>query len=108
MNPEPSPPGSKRTELLRVRLSPEERRLILARAEECGKPPSTYLRHVALGCVPRARPRRLEQEAVRQLGRIGSNLTQLARVANVSGRVEESGRLDDAIEELHRTIRRLV
>ena len=99
---------SLRTEVLRVRLAPEEREVIRARAEQCRKPVSTFVREVALGSVPRARPRRLEEKAVYHLGRIGNNLNQIARTANATGRLDEARRLDEALAELLDAIRRLI
>ena len=75
MSPEvPSPLISNGIDLLRVRLSPEERQVIRARAEQCRKPMPTIVRELALGSVPRARPGRLEEKAIYHLGRIGNNL----------------------------------
>lgn len=98
---------SLRSEALLIRLSPEEHQSIRSRAEDCGKPTSTYMREVALGTVPRARPRRLEQEAVYQLGRIGNNLNQLAYVANATGRLDTERRLHEVLDELLEAVRRI-
>ena len=98
---------SLRSEALLVRLSPEEHRTIRDRADECGKPTSTYMREVALGAVPRAKPRRLEQEAVYQLGRIGNNLNQLAYVANATGRLAAENHLREVLAELLDAVRRI-
>ena len=99
---------AKRTKALLVRVSPGEHRVLLERAKECGKGASTYMREVALGSVPRARPRRIEQQAIHQLARIGNNLNQLARVANATGRIELSRRLEKVLNELIETMRNLV
>lgn len=107
MSREARHPASKRTELLRVRLSAEERRTIRARAEECGKPTSTFVRELALGSVPRARPGRVEEKLIYHLGRIGNNLNQLARRANATGRLPERRSLDTVLEELLGALRRI-
>lgn len=104
---DPPAEAVKRTEALLVRLAPEERRAIRERAHLCGKGASTYMREVALGSVPRARPQRLEQKAVYHLSRIGNNLNQLAHAANATGRLAESRRIMRALEELTEAIRRL-
>ncbi len=104
---EAADPAARRTEALLVRLSPAELGTIRERAERCGRPTSTFMREVALGAVPRARPRRLEQEAVYQLGRIGNNLNQLARAANATGRIELARRIRDALGELLEAVRRI-
>ena len=67
-----------------------------------------YMRKVALGSIPRARPRRIEQKVVYHLGRIGTNLNQLARIANTTGRIGYSQRLAAILNELTEAIRRLV
>lgn len=107
MSRESPPPATRRTELLRVRLSEDERRTIRARAEECGKPTSTFVRELALGSVPRARSGRLEEKLVYHLGRIGNNLNQLTRRANATGRLPERRYLDAVLEELLGALRRI-
>ena len=101
------PPSSRRTDLLRVRLSKHEREAIRSRADLCRKPLSTFVREVALGSIPRARPGRLEEKAIYHLGRIGNNLNQLARAANTTGRLVDERRLGAALDELLAAIRRL-
>lgn len=108
MRPAAADGRSKRTTALLVRLSPEERRAILARAQACGKGTSTYMREVALGSIPRCRPRRLEEEAVYQLARLGNNVNQLARVANTTGQIEDSRLLAETLGELLRATRSLM
>ena len=101
------PRTAKRTELLRVRVSPEEHRTIRARANECGKPTSTFVREVALGTVPRARPGRIDEKAIYHLGRLGNNLNQIARVANTSGRVSVGRRLEKVLRGVQATLERI-
>ncbi len=72
-------PSQFKTEIVSVRMSPDELQAVAQRAHDCGKCLSTYMRIVALGSIPRARPRRIEQEAVYQLGKIGNNLLCAAR-----------------------------
>ena len=97
-----------KTEVISVRMSPVERRAVAERADLCGQCLSTYMRRVALGSIPRARPRRIEQKVVYHLGRIGTNLNQLARIANTTGRIDYSQRLAAVLNELTEAIRRLV
>ena len=97
----------RRTEALLVRLAPDERRTIRERAHFCGKGASTYMREVALGAVPKARPQRLEQKAIYHLSKIGNNLNQLAHVANGTGRLGDARQIMRALEELTEVIRRL-
>ena len=105
---EASVDSPRRTRALLVRLSPDERRSIRERAHDCGMGASTYMRETALGSKPRARPRRLEQKAVYHLGRIGNNLNQLAYIANATGRLDDTSRLHEVLNELLTTMRRLV
>ena len=89
------------------RMSPQEHQKLTERAYLCGTPLSTYLRTVALGTIPRARPRRVEERAIYHLGRIGNNLNQLAYVANATGRLGDSGHLNEVLNQILRTIRYL-
>lgn len=100
-------PSRFKTEIVSVRMSPDELRAMRKRADDCGKCLSTYMRIVALGSIPRARPRRVEQEAVYQLGKIGNNLNQLAKVANSTGRLGEAHRLQRVLAELLEAVRKL-
>jgi hypothetical protein len=97
-----------KTEVVSVRMSPVERRAVAERADLCGHCLSTYMRSVALGSIPRSRPRRIEQKVVYLLGRIGTNLNQLTRIANTTGRIDHTRRLEAVINELLEAIRRLV
>ena len=94
-----------KTEIVSVRMSRDERSAIAERADLSGDCLSTYLRKVALGSIPRARPRRFEQKLVYQLGRIGNNLNQLTRLANSTGRLGQSQRLEAILNELLDAIR---
>ena len=98
---------AKRTKVLSVRLSPAEWFALRERAKLCGQPVSRYAREVALGSVPRARPRQIEQQAIYQLARIGNNLNQLARAANASRRVELSRRLESVLAQLVAALEKL-
>ncbi len=95
------------TEIVSIRLSPEQRRTLADRASLCGRPFSTYIRETVLGKIPRARPLRIEKKAVYQLSRIGANLNQMARVANVTGRLEAERRIEETLGDITRAIKRL-
>lgn len=98
-------PSQFKTEIVSVRMSPDELQAVAQRAHDCGKCLSTYMRTVALGSIPRARPRRIEQEAVYQLARIGNNLNQLAKVANATGQIRQVRSLEQALKELLDAVR---
>ena len=79
-----------------LRLSPGERAAVARAARDCGDTPGGYIRWAALTAAGRPAGRRraerdlLAQEtakAVGQLGRIGSLINQVARIANGSGRI---------------------
>lgn len=73
-----------------IHMTPEERVALRAAAEAAGLGPSSYARRVvmrSLGLEPKVRRRPSEMAAaigrmLGTLGRIGSNLNQLARAAN--------------------------
>ena len=98
-------PSQFKTEIVSVRMSPDELRAIRQRADDYGKCLSTYMRIVALGSIPRARPRRIEEKAVYELGKIGNNLNQLARIANSTGRLGSAHHLQQALEKLLDAVR---
>ena len=66
---------------LKLRVSPEEKKAIAAKAEAQGQTVTDFLRQRALDYRLRQTP--WEKERVRQLARIGVNLNQLARWANI-------------------------
>jgi hypothetical protein len=78
----------KRTRHITIRLTPEERALIDAAAEEAGLASGSYARAILLGApAPRQvrRPPVERKELARllgELGKVGSNLNQLARENN--------------------------
>jgi hypothetical protein len=70
-----------RSAWIKLRVSPAEKEAIVAKAEAQGQSLTDFLRQRALDYRLRQTP--LEKERVRQLVRIGSNLNQLARWANM-------------------------
>ena len=84
----------------KIRYRDSEWELIVARARECRKPPARYVREVSLGVIPRARRNRIEEGIIHQLGRIGNNLNQLARLAHGSGHLGTRDELRSALDEL--------
>jgi hypothetical protein len=87
-----------------VRFAPDEWDKIRARAAEVRLPPSTYVRQTALGYRLSGR---INARAIYELGQIGNNLNQLARLANTTGRLEHSQQLEAVLDELLDAIRRL-
>ena len=70
-----------RTAWIKLRVTPTEKEAIVAKAEAQGQTVTDFIRQRALDYRLRQTP--LEKERVRQLARIGANLNQLARWANI-------------------------
>jgi hypothetical protein len=70
-----------RTGWIKLRVTPAEKEAIIAKAEAQGQTLTDFIRQRALDYRLRQTP--LEKERVRQLARIGANLNQLARWANI-------------------------
>ena len=84
-----------RTVIRSSRYTPVEWAAVKQRATAADKPPGAFVREAALTAqVIQTPPRKASRadRAVLELSRIGNNLNQLARAANVSGRftAEES------------------
>lgn len=86
-----------RTAHLTIRFAPDERAAIDQKAERAGLTSGSYARQVLLGSpAPRQvrRPPVERKELARllgELGHIGSNLNQIARIANAGERVDQVG-----------------
>jgi hypothetical protein len=81
VEPQKSPPRRPRA----VRFAPAEWAAVEAKAALAGMTPSRFIREAALGLEVKARRGAEGARLVHQLGRIGSNLNQLARLANARG-----------------------
>jgi hypothetical protein len=94
-----------RTRILPIRLSDEERAVVETAAERAGLAAGSYARQALLGApAPRQvrRPPVERRELVRllgEVGKIGSNLNQLARAAN-SGELVPNAEIDAALAGL--------
>ena len=91
----------------KIRYRDAEWDLIVARARECRKPPARYVREVSLGVIPRARRNRIEEGIIHQLGRIGNNLNQIARLAQAAGHLPTADQLRSTLEEILALVRRI-
>ncbi len=90
---------------LRVRLSPDDASQIAAKARAADVSVSTYIRVATLGYGGESRQRRQPSnddvafaQVLAQLGKIGSNLNQLARAANCGGWPSEPELIETARE----------
>jgi hypothetical protein len=91
----------------KIRFHDAEWERVVAHARECGKPPATYVREVTLGAVPKARRNRTENQLILELGRIGTNLNQLARLAHSRGEVPAREQLEAALDQVLAAVRRI-
>lgn len=91
----------------KIRYTPAEWAAIVAHARACGRPPARYVREVSLGGVPKARPGRVNEEAIRELGRIGTALTSLATTAKQAGGAADQAAIETVLADLLAAVRRL-
>lgn len=77
------------------------------RADACGLPAATYVRKAALGIRLRARRNRTENELILQLCRIGMDLHQLARRADLGGDESTRDELRSTLQEVLAAVRRI-
>ena len=70
----------RRSAWIKMRVTPDEKKLIESKASAQGQTVTDFLRQRALDFRLRQSP--LEKERIRQLARIGSNMNQIARWAN--------------------------
>lgn len=92
----PKKPEEERRSLTHgLRLSPQEKEELEARADRAGLSLSEYLRRRALGKKIKTQ---IEGKALKELNRIGVNLNQIARAANRGNLVDQQAR--EAIKEL--------
>lgn len=85
----------KRKEMIRIRVTQDEKDKINERKTQ--KSLATWLRNLALGTVPPAIPiiktlpiNSADPELVRAIGRVGSNLNQIAKHANTNKQLDNN------------------
>ena len=91
----------------KIRYTTAEWEAITQRARLCGKPPARYVREVSLGAAPRPRTSQANAELIRELGRIGTALTQLAATARQGGVRPSADAIDATLAEILSIVRRL-
>ena len=91
----------------KIRYTSGEWRAIAERARTCGKAPARYVREISLGVVPKPRSGQADAALIRELGRIGTQLTRLASTVRETGASGESLTLDSVLAEILSVVRRL-
>lgn len=91
----------------KIRYTSGEWTTIAQRARACGKAPARYVRETSLGVVPKARGGQADAGVIRELGRIGTQLTRLTSMAKERGKSPEAATLDDLLAEILSVVRRL-
>ena len=90
----------------KIRYSAAEWAAIVAHARACGRPPARYVREISLGGVPKARPTSVNDEVIRELGRIGTVLTRFAAPKEDRSAADQAA-IQAALAELLAAVRRL-
>jgi len=99
------PTKTRRNRIIQFRCSDAEHAEILRRADRAGYPPGTFARACVLGS-PGPRAQRLPPtnkhlliKLLGQLGKIGSNINQIARAIN-SGKIPPVPKIEEAVQAL--------
>jgi len=98
-------PRDRRTKRYGLRLSPKEYEEIQDRAERAGLSVAEYLRRKALGKKVKTK---VEEEAIRQIRRVGTNLNQVARWANQGKDEAVRSAAEDVIEDVKTAMKQLL
>lgn len=84
----------KRKEMIRIRVTQDEKNKMNERKTQ--KSLATWLRNLALNTVPAPMPvtktlpiKRADPDLVRAIGRVGSNLNQVAKYANTNKQIDD-------------------
>lgn len=100
-----------RQQVLRCRVTETEAAEIAARAEALGVSMPALMRAAALGIEPPRSNKRIPGVTLIELahlrghlGKIGSNLNQLARIANTTGALREGPRVMDTLIDLRQLL----
>jgi hypothetical protein len=98
---------AKKSTIRKIRYTPEEWAIVVANAANCHIPPATYVRITSLGFAPKVPRTGVNADVLRQLTRIGNNLNQLARIANISGKTPTEIRCRVILEHVLAAINRI-
>lgn len=74
-----------RTKMVTVRFTEDEHRQLVDQSSSTGLSCSDLIRQTAASIRIESRPPKIHADTLAELGRIGNNLNQLAKIANASG-----------------------
>lgn len=104
--------GERRTDGLRLQLTPSERAELEAAAEQQGATLSQFSRELlfrrAAAIVAATRRNPEAKRLADELNAIGNNLNQLARIANTTGELRHAGELQNIATLLKQAISRVL
>lgn len=104
-------PRERRSHLLGIWITDEERAAVSAQAIKAGRPPASFARAVLFDRLPNALPSASPeaQRCAHELGRIGNNLNQLTRSAHINGmNALDRAQLRDTIQRLQLALDKLM
>ena len=81
---------------------------VKARARECGRPHTTFIREATLGAIPRVRPEAAREPLFRELARIGAALDGIARRAAGGADTATPGDLESALRDFRALVHYVV
>lgn len=91
----------------KIRYTMSEWSTIAERARACGRPPARYVRETSLGVIPKSRSGQTDSALIRELGRIGTQLTRLRSTASIRGMPGQDASIDGVLAEILSLVRRL-
>lgn len=86
-----------------VAMNDQEYKNFIYHVEQCGLTKQSYLLFLIKNKVPQPRPSENLQEVLLQLRKIGTNINQLAMIANKTGNIDGL-KINRALEELNHQI----
>lgn len=99
----------RRSSIVRIRLTPNELEALSAAASSRGMALSALIRHLATGSeLPRPPAPKIDQDAYRELGQIGTNINQIAKRLNTPhGIWPTTAEIHAALSSLQEAIKRI-
>lgn len=91
----------------KIRYTTVEWAAIVEKARSSGRPPARYVREASLGSAPKPRRGRENDDVIRELGRIGTSLSQLVSTARESGAGAHQDKVEAVLADLLTAVRRL-